>query len=46
MWAIGCILAELLSKRPFFPGRDYFSQLNLVLNVLGSFCILNRIEQC
>ncbi|KAJ7788576.1 kinase-like domain-containing protein [Mycena olivaceomarginata] len=36
MWAIGCILAELLSKRPFFPGRDYFSQLNLVLNVLGT----------
>ncbi|KAJ7882255.1 kinase-like domain-containing protein [Mycena olivaceomarginata] len=34
MWAIGCILAELLSKRPLFPGRDYFSQLNLILNVL------------
>ncbi|KAJ7918268.1 kinase-like domain-containing protein [Mycena leptocephala] len=31
MWAIGCILAELISKRPLFPGRDYHNQLNLVL---------------
>ncbi|KAJ7928669.1 kinase-like domain-containing protein [Mycena leptocephala] len=36
MWAIGCILAELISKRPLFPGRDYFSQLNLILNVVGT----------
>ncbi|KAJ7876643.1 Pkinase-domain-containing protein, partial [Mycena leptocephala] len=30
MWAIGCILAELISKRPLFPGRDYHNQLNLM----------------
>ncbi len=22
MWAVGCILAELLGRKPLFPGRD------------------------
>ncbi|KAJ4494305.1 putative MAP kinase [Lentinula lateritia] len=36
IWAVGCILAELLSGRPLFPGRDYVHQVNLVLDILGS----------
>lgn len=22
MWSIGCVLAEMLLRRPFFPGKD------------------------
>ncbi|KIK60309.1 hypothetical protein GYMLUDRAFT_244329 [Collybiopsis luxurians FD-317 M1] len=36
MWAVGCILAELLSGRPLFPGRDYSHQLDLMLDVIGT----------
>src|ERR1700722_2475523 len=36
LWAIGCILAELLTGKPLFPGRDYSDQLQLILNVLGT----------
>ncbi len=33
---MGCILAEMLSGKPLFPGRDYHHQLNLILDVLGT----------
>lgn len=36
IWAVGCILAEMISGRPLFPGRDYHDQLSLILNVLGT----------
>lgn len=36
IWSIGCILAEMLSGRPLFPGKDYHNQLNLILDVLGT----------
>lgn len=36
MWSVGCVLAELLGRRPLFPGRDYINQLNLQLRVLGT----------
>jgi len=36
MWAVGCILAEMLSGRPLFPGRDYGHQLDLILDVIGT----------
>lgn len=36
MWAVGCILAELLTGRPLFPGRDYGHQLDLILDIIGS----------
>lgn len=36
VWAVGCILAEILSGRPLFPGRDYHDQLSLILEVLGT----------
>lgn len=33
---MGCILAEMLSGRPLFPGRDYSHQLDLILDVIGT----------
>jgi len=36
VWAVGCILAELINGRPLFPGRDYGHQLDLILDVIGT----------
>ncbi|PLW18051.1 hypothetical protein PCANC_04721 [Puccinia coronata f. sp. avenae] len=36
VWSVGCILGEMLSGRPLFPGRDYHHQLTLILDVLGT----------
>ncbi|KAK0564352.1 mitogen activated protein kinase 2, partial [Tilletia horrida] len=36
IWSVGCILAELLGRRPLFKGRDYVDQLNQILHVLGT----------
>lgn len=36
VWSVGCILAEMLSGRPLFPGKDYHHQLTLILDYLGT----------
>jgi len=36
MWSVGCILAELLGRKPLFPGRDSFHQITLIVSVLGT----------
>ncbi|CAE6493850.1 unnamed protein product [Rhizoctonia solani] len=36
IWSVGCVLAEMLSSKPLFPGRDYHHQLSLILEVLGT----------
>lgn len=35
MWSVGCILAELLGRRPIFPGSDSQNQLMLICEYLG-----------
>ncbi|KAG1652081.1 Mitogen-activated protein kinase 1 [Nymphon striatum] len=48
LWSVGCILAEMLSNRPIFPGKHYLDQLNHILGVVGSpnsedlGCIINE----
>lgn len=48
IWSVGCILAEMLSRRAIFPGKHYLDQLNHILGVLGSpssedlECIINE----
>jgi len=36
VWSTGCILAELLGRKPLFPGDNYIHQLNLIFGVLGT----------
>jgi len=35
MWALGCVLAELMLHRPFFPGKDEMSQIRSIFSILG-----------
>lgn len=36
IWAVGCIIAELFTYVPLFPGSDYRNQLNMIFGVLGT----------
>lgn len=36
VWSVGCIFAELLGRKPVFPGTECLNQLKLILNVLGT----------
>jgi mitogen-activated protein kinase 6 len=36
VWSVGCILGELLLRRPLFPGENYLHQLQLITEILGS----------
>ncbi|KAK9877961.1 hypothetical protein WA026_020179 [Henosepilachna vigintioctopunctata] len=36
MWAVGCILAELLLRVPLFPGESDLDQLTKIFGVLGN----------
>ena len=36
VWSVGCILAELITRKPFLPGRDVKHQLDLILDVTGT----------
>jgi mitogen-activated protein kinase 1/3 len=35
IWSIGCIFAELLGRKPLFPGVDYLDQVKRIIAVLG-----------
>lgn len=36
MWAVGCILAELLLRVPFLPGDSDLDQLTKIFQALGT----------
>lgn len=36
IWSVGCIFAELLGRKPLFPGRDYVHQVRLILDIIGT----------
>jgi len=36
IWSIGCIFAEMLRRKPIFPGKNTQHQLQLVISCVGS----------
>ena len=36
MWSVGCIMAEMLGRKPLFPGKNSIHQINCLLDVLGT----------
>jgi len=36
VWAVGCIFAETIGRKPLFPGDDYLKQMDLIFGILGS----------
>lgn len=36
MWAVGCIMAELLRGSPLFPGKTEVETLNMLFQLLGT----------
>lgn len=36
MWSVGCIIGELLLRKPIFPGESDIDQLVKIFNVLGT----------
>ncbi|XP_042471039.1 mitogen-activated protein kinase 2-like [Zingiber officinale] len=36
IWSVGCILGEIVTREPLFPGKDYVHQLKLITELIGS----------
>ncbi|XP_004298829.1 PREDICTED: mitogen-activated protein kinase 4-like [Fragaria vesca subsp. vesca] len=36
IWSVGCILGEIITREPLFPGKDYVHQLRLITELIGS----------
>lgn len=35
VWSVGCIMCEILGRKPVLPGKDYVHQLKLIIELLG-----------
>ena len=35
LWSIGCILAELIRRKPLFPGKTHANQVQLIFELMG-----------
>jgi len=50
VWAIGCTFAEMLTRRPLFPGRNTQHQLQLIVDLMGTpqrnSCRLFQNDRC
>jgi serine/threonine protein kinase len=44
VWAVGCIMAELYTKRPLFPGSSEIDQIYKVCSVLGKAATLFKLK--
>ncbi|KAL2931393.1 Mitogen-activated protein kinase 7, partial [Bienertia sinuspersici] len=36
VWSVGCIFAEMIGRKPLFPGTSSLNQLQRIINILGS----------
>lgn len=41
IWALGCILYEMITFQPLFPGKNEIDQLMKICSILGSPCMYN-----
>ncbi|RWW30922.1 hypothetical protein GW17_00004471 [Ensete ventricosum] len=39
IWSVGCILGEIVTREPLFPGKDYVHQLRLITETMSSGAI-------
>jgi cyclin-dependent kinase-like len=51
MWAIGCIMGELIDGQPLFPGESEIDQLYVIQKVtpitrhtMRAFCIASHVH--
>mmetsp|Transcript_31846 Transcript_31846/g.51412 ORF Transcript_31846/g.51412 Transcript_31846/m.51412 type:complete len:476 (+) Transcript_31846:205-1632(+) len=44
MWSVGCIMAELIIRKPLFPGRNEIDQIDLIFRKCGAPMEENWIE--
>lgn len=35
VWSVGCILAEMLTRSPLFPGQEQEEQVQMIIDLLG-----------
>lgn len=35
MWSIGCIVAEMILRKPLFPGKSHAHQVQVIFDILG-----------
>ena len=47
MWSLGCILAELYTGYPLFPGENEVEQLSCIMEIFGvpSMTVLNDAQR-
>ncbi|XP_010555593.1 PREDICTED: mitogen-activated protein kinase homolog MMK2-like [Tarenaya hassleriana] len=36
VWSVGCIFAEMVTRAPLFPAKDYSDQLPIIFELIGS----------
>eukprot|EP00927_Polykrikos_kofoidii_P042155 TRINITY_DN3600_c0_g1_i1.p1 TRINITY_DN3600_c0_g1~~TRINITY_DN3600_c0_g1_i1.p1 ORF type:complete len:373 (+),score=60.35 TRINITY_DN3600_c0_g1_i1:177-1295(+) len=36
VWSVGCILCELVGRKPIFTGKDHLDQIKKILHVIGT----------
>ena len=39
IWSVGCIMAELISGKPLFPGNDRILELPFKMRVISFFTV-------
>ena len=46
IWSVGCIFAELISRKPLFPGKSTLNQLSVIVQTIGSPSIEKDLRNC
>lgn len=46
MWSLGCIMAELYTGYPLFPGENESEQLACIMEVISAFKLARVVKGC